>query len=82
MTDKAVQYYLDKDKLIDIRVDHWDNGKMYVSVYNDRNDSCVAYTCSREELKGLADFIYHTLQMNVAKSIMTEDSEALRNLSK
>ena len=69
MTDKAVQYYLDKDKLIDIRVDHvapptfviWDNGKMYVSVYNDRNDSCVAYTCSREELKGLADFIYDTI---------------------
>ena len=61
MTDKAVQYYLDKDKLIDIRVDHWDNGKMYVSVYNDRNDSCVAYTCSREELKGLADFIYKTI---------------------
>jgi len=53
MTDKAVQYYLDKDKLIDIRVDHWDNGKMYVSFYNDRNDTCVAYTCSREELKGL-----------------------------
>jgi len=64
MTDKAVQYYLDKDKLIDIRVDHWDNGKMYVSVYNDRNDSCVAYTCSREELRGLADFIYETIGLS------------------
>jgi hypothetical protein len=64
MTDKAVQYYLDKDKLIDIRVDHWDNGKMYVSVYNDRNDSYVAYTCSREDLKGLADFINNYLEKN------------------
>lgn len=32
-----------------------------VSIYNDRNDSCVVYTCSREELKGLADFIYKTI---------------------
>jgi hypothetical protein len=64
MTDKAVQYYLDKDKLIDIRVDHWDNGKMYVSVYNDRNDSCVAFQTSRDNLKGLADFIYKVINKN------------------
>ena len=82
MTDKAFQYYLDKDKLIDIRVDHWDNGKMYVSVYNDRNDSCVAYTCSREELRGLADFIYNTIQMNIAKKVMAVDSESLGTLIK
>ncbi len=61
MTDKAVQYYLDKDKLIDIRVDLWCDSKMFVSIYNDRNDSCVGYTCNREELKGLADFIYETI---------------------
>jgi hypothetical protein len=64
MTDKAVQYYLDKDKLIDIRVDHWDDGKMYVSVYNDRNDSCVAFQTSRDNLKGLADFIYKVINKN------------------
>jgi hypothetical protein len=64
MTDKAVQYYLDKDKLIDIRVDHWSHNRMYVSIYNDRNDTCVGYTCSREELKGLADFINDVLENN------------------
>jgi hypothetical protein len=61
MTDKAVQYYLTKDELIDIRVDLWSHNRMHVSIYNDRNDSCVGYTCSREELKGLADFIYDTI---------------------
>jgi hypothetical protein len=61
MTDKAVQYYLDKDELIDIRVDLWSHNRMHVSIYNDRNDSCVGYTCSREELKGLADFLYETI---------------------
>jgi hypothetical protein len=61
MTDKAVQYYLDKNKMIDIRVDLWSDSNMFVSIYNDRNDSCVGYTCSREELKGLADFIYKTI---------------------
>jgi hypothetical protein len=64
MTDKAVQYYLDKDKLIDIRVDHWSQNRMHVSIYNDRNDTCVGYTCSREELRGLADFIYKCLENN------------------
>ena len=64
MTDKAVQYYLDKDKLIDIRVDLWSDSNMFVSIYNDRNDSCVGYTCSREELKGLADFLYETIGEN------------------
>jgi hypothetical protein len=64
MTDKAVQYYLDKDKLIDIRVDHWSYNRMHVSIYNDRNDTCVGYTCSREELKGLADFINDVLENN------------------
>ena len=61
MTDKAVQYYLDKEKQIDIRIDHLSYHKTHVSIYNDRNDSCVAYTCSREELKGLADFLYETI---------------------
>ncbi len=61
MTDKAVQYYLDKNKMIDIRVDHWSFNRLRVSIYNDRNDSSVVYTCSSEELKGLADFLYETI---------------------
>jgi Tfp pilus assembly pilus retraction ATPase PilT len=55
------QYYLDENKQIDISVDIWTHGRMHVSIYNDRNDTCVAYTCSREELNGLADFLYKTI---------------------
>jgi len=62
MADKTIQYYLDKDKLINITVDLWSDNRMHVSIYNDRNDSCVGYTCSREELKGLADFMLETIE--------------------
>ena len=62
MADKTIQYYLDKDKLINITVDLWSDNRMHVSIYNNRNDSCVGYTCSREELRGLADFIYETIE--------------------
>ena len=34
------------------------------------------------ELKELADFIYNALQMDIAKQVMIEDTEALKNLSK
>lgn len=61
MTDKEAQYYIDKDKKIDIRLDTWSADKMFVGIYNDRNHSSVSYTCSVEELRGLADFIYNTL---------------------
>lgn len=61
MDQKTIQYYLTKDKLIDIRIDLWSDDRMHVSIYNDRNDGCVGYTCSREELKDLADFIYKTI---------------------
>lgn len=61
MTDKTVQHYLDKDKQVDIRIDCWSHGRMHVSIYNDRNDTSVGYTCNRDELKGLADFIYDTI---------------------
>lgn len=37
---------------------------MHVSIYNDRNYTCVGYTCSREELRGLADFINNCLEKN------------------
>ena len=52
------QYYLDKDKMVDVRVDDRGHGQLYVSIYNDRNDACVGYACSKEELRGLADFFY------------------------
>jgi hypothetical protein len=61
MSDITRQYYLDKEQKIDIRIDMWSHGRMHVSIYNDRNDTCVGYTCNREELKGLADFLYKTI---------------------
>jgi len=61
MTNKTVQYYIDKDKLIDIQIENWSNGNMAVSIYNDRNNNCVTYICNKKELKGLADFIYQTI---------------------
>jgi hypothetical protein len=64
MTDKTVQHYLDKDKQVDIRIDCWSHGRMHVSIYNDRNDTSVGYTCNRDELRGLADFIYGIVGKN------------------
>jgi uncharacterized phage-associated protein len=50
--------FVHKDEMIDIRINHWSHDRMHVSIYNDRNDTCVGYTCNKEELKGLADFLY------------------------
>ncbi len=52
-------YTIDKD----ISVEMFMQGgySCYVSVYNDRNDSCVAFQTTRDNLKGLADFIYKTI---------------------
>ena len=41
MIDKAVQYYLDKDKQIDIRVDNLSYNRMHVSIYNDRGEMLI-----------------------------------------
>ncbi len=54
------QLYLNKDKTIDIHIMGAGNS-YHVSFYNDKTDKSVAYTCSRDELKGLADFIYTTI---------------------
>jgi len=56
--------------------------KDYVVAFHPRNGFFEEPVLSREDLKGLADFIYNTLQMDVAKQVMFEDSESLRNLSK
>lgn len=64
MTYTARQYYLDKDQKVDIRIDCWSHGKMHVIIYNDRNDTSVGYTCNKDELRGLADFIYDLVGKN------------------
>jgi hypothetical protein len=52
-------YTIDKD----ISVEMFMQGgySCYVSVYNDRNDSCVAFQTTRDNLKGLADFIRNAI---------------------
>ena len=52
-------YTIDKD--ISVEIFMQGNYSCYVSVYNDRNDSCVAFQTTRDNLKGLADFIYDTI---------------------
>jgi hypothetical protein len=61
MTDEAVECYLDKYKLIRVTVNRLSTNNLMTSIYNNRNDSSVWFTGSREELKGLADFIYQTI---------------------
>ena len=54
-------YDIDKD----ISVKMVTNGNScYVSIYNDRNDSSVAFQTTRDNLKGLADFINNYLEKN------------------
>jgi len=64
MTNNQSEYYLDKDKTISIMVTKFQNGDIHFSIYNDRNDSSIAYICNRNELKGLADFLYETIGIN------------------
>jgi hypothetical protein len=52
-------YNIDKD--ISIETFMQNSHSCYVSIYNDRNDSCVSFQTSRDKLKGLADFIYKTI---------------------
>ena len=55
-------YTIDKDISVEMFIQ---NGySCYVSVYNDRNDSCVAFQTSRDKLKGLADFLYEIIGEN------------------
>ena len=55
------QLYLNKDKTIDIHIMGAGNS-YHVSVYNDKTDKSVAYTCSRDELKKMTDFILKIIE--------------------
>jgi hypothetical protein len=52
-------YTIDKDISVEIFMPN--EYSCYFSVYNDRNDSSVAFQTTRDNLKGLADFIYKTI---------------------
>jgi hypothetical protein len=59
MSINTPHYDIDKD--ISMEIFMQDTVSCHISVYNDRNDSCVAFQTSRDKLKGLADFIYKTI---------------------
>jgi hypothetical protein len=56
MSIDAPHYDIDKD--INMYIFTKDRPNCHISIYNDRNDSCVAFHTSIDKLKGLADFIY------------------------
>jgi hypothetical protein len=59
MSIDTPHYDIDKD--ISLEMLMRDRSHCYISIYNDRNDSCVAFQTTRDNLKGLADFIYKTI---------------------
>ena len=58
-TNMKTRYDIDKD--ISMEVVSQDHKTVYISIYNDRTDNSVALQTSRDNLKGLADFIYETI---------------------
>lgn len=59
MSINTPHYDIDKDISIEVLMQN--SSSCYASVYNDRNDSCVSFQTTRDNLKGLADFIYETI---------------------
>jgi hypothetical protein len=61
---KAELYYLDKDKLIEMKIVSRKNSH-HISVYNDKTNKSVSYKTNNKDLKGLlADLIYKYLETN------------------
>ena len=58
-TNMKTRYDIDKD--ISMEVVTQDHKTVYISIYNDRTACSVALQTSRDNLKGLADFIYETI---------------------
>lgn len=76
MTDKAVQYYIDKLKQLDVRVDFCPDNVFYISIYNDRTGNhSVGFSCNAKELQGLADFFNRVCQINnvIKQDIVTKN---------
>ena len=64
MDRKAELYYLDKDKLIEMKIVSRKNSH-HISVYNDKTNKSVSYKTNNKDLKGLlADLIYKYLETN------------------
>lgn len=54
-TTTRPHYTIDKD--ISLEMFKGDDNSIYVSIYNDRRDTSVAFQTSMDNMKGLADFI-------------------------
>jgi hypothetical protein len=61
-TETRPLYVIDKD--ISLEMFMGDNNSVYVSIYNDRRDTSVAFQTSMDNMKLLADFIYKQLGTN------------------
>ena len=59
-TTTRPHYTIDKD--ISLEMFKGDDNSVYVSIYNDRRDTSVAFQTSMDNMKGLADFIYKNLE--------------------
>ena len=59
-TTTRPHYTIDKD--ISLEMLMGDNNSVYVSIYNDRRDTSVAFQTSMDNMKLLADFIYKNLE--------------------
>ena len=59
-TTTRPHYTIDKD--ISLEMFRGDNNSVYVSVYNDRRNTSVAFQTSMNNMKFLADFIYKNLE--------------------
>jgi hypothetical protein len=59
-TTTRPHYTIDKD--ISLEMFMGDNNSVYVSIYNDRKDTSVAFQTSMDNMKLLADFIYKNLE--------------------
>jgi hypothetical protein len=59
MSINSPHYNIDNN--IGMYILNQDSFNCNISIYNDTNDSCVSFKTSRDKLKGLADFIYETI---------------------
>jgi hypothetical protein len=69
------------DKTYGIYMEIFSNDDLHhISVYNDKKESNVSFSVDNEGMKRLADFLNKVVQLDIAKSIMIEDSECLKKL--
>jgi len=61
-TETRPLYVIDKD--ISLEMFMGDNNSVYVSIYNDRRNTSIAFQTSMDNMKFLADFIYKNLENN------------------